>query len=219
MIFENGDRIVFTGDSVTDMGRARPVGEEIGDNLGTSYVRIIDNMINAWYPDLRVRISNTGIAGHTSRDLLNRFDADVCALNPDWVSILIGINDVWRFFDAPALTDIQVGIEEYEKNLEEMIVRIKDKVKGVFILSPYYMEPNCEDMMRKKMGEYAAVARKLAEKHGCEYVDFQSVYDNFLKYRHSSFINWDRVHPNQIGATLMAKEFLKHCGFDYDHKY
>ncbi len=45
MIFENGDRIVFAGDSVTDMGSAQPVGEGLFDNLGRSYVRIIENML------------------------------------------------------------------------------------------------------------------------------------------------------------------------------
>ena len=50
MLFENMDRIVFTGDSVTDMERARPVGEGLFDNVGRGYVRVIENMLNAWYP-------------------------------------------------------------------------------------------------------------------------------------------------------------------------
>ena len=49
------------------------------------------------------------------------------------------------------------------------------------------------------------------------FVNFQAVYDKFLQYKHSSLIAWDRVHPNQIGATLMAKEWLSKCGFEYDH--
>lgn len=48
-------------------------------------------------------------------------------------------------------------------------------------------------------------------------MNFQAVYDKFLQYKHSSLIAWDRVHPNQIGATLMAKEWLSKCGFEYDH--
>ncbi len=47
-------------------------------------------------------------------------------------------------------------------------------------------------------------------------VNFQVVYDKFLQYTHS-LIAWDCVHPNQIGATLMAKEWLSKCGFEYDH--
>ena len=213
MIFENNDRIIFAGDSVTDMDTSKPIGE--GNGIGTGYVKIIDSMLSVWYPDVNVRVSNAGFSGNSSKDLLARFDTDVVSANANWVSICIGINDVWRQFDSPAIIDAQVFPDEYEKNLEEMIVRIKDKVKGVFILSPYIIEPNREDLMRKRMDEYVEICRKLALKHGCTFVDFQKMYEDYCKYRHSCYIAWDRIHPNQIGSTLMAKEFLKHCGFEY----
>lgn len=215
MIFSDFDRVVFAGDSVTDMGSERPVGEGLFDNLGRSYVRVIENMLMAWYPKLNIRITNSGISGNTSKDLLERFDRDVVELNPQWVSICIGINDVWRQFDVPACRDYAVSVEEYEKNLETMILKIKDKVKGIFICTPYYIEPNKSDLMRNRMDEYIKVCKYLAQKYNGELVDFQGMYDEFCKYKHSSIIAWDRVHPNQMGATLMAKEFLKHCDFDF----
>ena len=109
MIFNDYDRIVFAGDSVTDMESAQPVGEGLFDNVGRSYVRIIENMLSAVYPEVHVRVTNAGIGGNTSRDLLARFDRDVVQLNPDWVSICIGINDVWRQFDTPAMPDYAVS--------------------------------------------------------------------------------------------------------------
>lgn len=218
MILENMDRIVFAGDSVTDMGSVNPVGEGLFDNVGRSYVRIIENMLAVYYPEIKVRVTNSGISGNTSRDLLARFDRDVVELNPDWVSICIGINDVWRQFDSPAITDSHVLPDEYEKNVENMIMRVKDKVKGIFILSPYIIEPNKEDWMRKRMDEYVEISKKLADKHQCVFVDFQKMYEDYCRIRHSAYIAWDRIHPNQIGATLMAREFLKKCDFDYEHK-
>ena len=218
MIFEDMDRIVFAGDSVTDMGSAQPVGEGLFDNVGRSYVRVIENMLITYYPELRIRVTNSGISGNTSRDLLQRYDRDVVSLNPDWVSICIGINDAWRQFDCPAIPQEWVLPEEYEKNVEKMILAVRDKVKGIFILTPYYMEPNKEDMMRKRMDEYVAICKKLAEKYNCILVDFQKMYEDFCKIRHSSCIAWDRVHPNQIGATLMSREFLDKCDFDYSKK-
>ena len=215
MIFENMDRIVFAGDSVTDMGSANPVGEGLFDNLGHGYVRVVENMLSACYPEVLVRVTNSGISGNTSRDLLNRFDRDVVALNPDWVSICIGINDVWRQFDTPAIPDGQVMPAEYESNLETMIQKVKPQVKGIFILSPYLIEPNSQDRMRARMDEYVAICRHLAEKHGCIYVDFQKMYAEYCQHRHSSYIAWDRIHPNQVGATLMARAFLKKCDFDF----
>ena len=215
MIFQNMDRIVFAGDSVTDMGSTNPVGEGLFDSLGQGYVRMVDNMLAACYPHIKVRVTNSGISGNTSRDLLARFDRDVVALNPDWVSICIGINDVWRQFDTPAIPDGQVMPEEYEQNMEAMIGKVKGKVKGIIILSPYIMEPNSADMMRARMNEYVEICRRLAQKHGCVFVDFQKMYEDYCSVRHSSFIAWDRIHPNEVGATLMAREFLNRCGFNW----
>lgn len=215
MIFNDFDRVVFAGDSVTDMGREKPIGEGLGDSLGRGYVRVIEDMIYAWYPESNIRITNVGVNGDTSRRLLDRFENDVIKLNPQWVSICIGVNDVWRQFDCPAFKDYAVSLEEYEKNLETMILRLVDRVKGIFICTPYYIEPNKNDPMRKRLDEYINVCKALAKKYHCVLVDFQTMYDEFCKYKHSSIIAADRVHPNQKGATLMAKEFLKHCDFDF----
>ena len=93
MLFTSGDRIVFTGDSVTDAGRGRPVGEGLWQGVGDGYVRTIDNILNVVYPDWRIWVSNTGTSGDTSRSLKKRWQEDVMNLKPDWVSLMIGIND------------------------------------------------------------------------------------------------------------------------------
>lgn len=216
MIFQNNDRIVFAGDSVTDMGSTNPIGEGLCENVGRGYVRLVESFLSAYYPEILTRVTNAGISGNTSRDLLARFDRDVVSLNPDWVSVCIGINDVWRQFDCPAIPDGHVMPEEYRNNVEEMILKVKDKVKGIFILSPYYIEPNHDDFMRKRMDEYVEISKELAEKHGCRFVDFQKVFENYCKIRHSAYIAWDRVHPNQVGSMLMAKAFLEQCDFDFN---
>ena len=66
-------------------------------------------------------MTNAGISGNTSRDLLARYQRDVIDLNPDWVSICIGINDVWRQFDSPAIPDEQIMPEEYRKNVDDIL--------------------------------------------------------------------------------------------------
>ena len=217
MIFEHLDRIVFTGDSVTDMGSVRPIGEGLGDNAGHGYVRMVDNLLASTYPERCIRVTNAGISGNDSRMLLARFDRDCIDLDPDWVSICIGIKDVWRQFDAPAFTEQAVLPEEYEQNIRAMIAKCKakSKIRGVFLLSPYYIEPNREDKMRARMDEYVAICRRVAEETGCVFVDFQKMYEDYCRVRHSASIAWDRVHPNEIGSTLMAKEFLKKCEFDF----
>jgi lysophospholipase L1-like esterase len=217
MIFQDMDRIVFAGDSVTDMNSTNPVGEGLFDNLGIGYVRIVDNMLGAWYPERHIRVTNSGISGNTSRDLLARFQRDVVDLQPDWVSICIGINDVWRQFDCPAMPDTHVLPQEYEDNLQQMIQAVKGRVKGVFLLSPYYMEPNRQDPMRKRMDEYTAICARLPQQHGCVFVDLQKLFEDYCSIRHSTNIAWDRIHPNRTGATFIARAFLEKCGFEYNH--
>ena len=217
MIFQHLERIVFAGDSVTDMGSKNPVGEGLFDNVGKSYVRIVENMLATYYPETYIRVTNSGISGNTSRDLLARWQRDVLDLNPDHVSICIGINDVWRQFDSPAMTNVAVSPEEYEANMREMLGSLQGKVKTIFLLTPYYMEPNREDWMRARMDDYSDICRRLAPEYGAILVDIQAAFDEYFKYRHSSYIAWDRIHPNQIGATVIAREFLKHCDFDYAH--
>lgn len=217
MIFEKYDRIVFAGDSVTDMGSTNPVGEGLRDSLGFGYVRMIENLLMSAYPELTLRITNSGISGNTSRDLLVRWERDVLDLNPDWVSIMIGINDVWRQFDTPALTNLAVSPQDYEKNVEAMLISLQGRVKGVFLMTPYYMELITTDPMRMRMDEYGEICRRLADKYGCIFIDTQQMFDQYFKHQHSAYIAWDRVHPNQIGATLLAREFLNNCDFDFNH--
>ena len=71
LLFENNDRIVFTGDSVTDSGRGRPVGQGLWDGVGNGYVRAIDSLLAVSYPESLFHIMNTGSSGFTSRDLLS----------------------------------------------------------------------------------------------------------------------------------------------------
>lgn len=215
MILENLNRVVFAGDSITDMQRAYPIGEGLNDRAGFGYVRMIDNLLAAWYPEICVRVTNAGISGNTSRDLRARYEQDVLALLPDYVSICIGINDVWRQFDSPAMLDHQVGPEAYADNLTDMIRRAKAQCRGVIVCTPYYMEPNRTDPMSSRMDTYAQLCRRITKDEDCVLVDFQELFDSYATYHHSAYLSWDRVHPNQIGATLMARRWLETCGADF----
>ena len=214
MLFKNYERIVFAGDSVTDVGSQNPVGDGFSEQLGNGYVRIIENLLSAKYPDVFVRVTNSGISGNSTRHLKDRFDRDVINLNPDYISICIGINDVWRHFDVPTIPSATVYPDEYERNLTEMIEKSVKVAKKVFIMSPYFINTNKEDSMRKFMQPYIEICKNLSEKYGCEFINLQEMFDNYCKFRHPTYIARDGIHPNPIGATLIATEFLKHCDFD-----
>lgn len=218
MLFKDYETIVFAGDSVTDMGSTQPVGDSpLWDALGNGYVREVDSLLNAFYPEVHVRVVNSGVNGNSSADMLERWQRDVLDLKPDYVSLLIGANDVWRQFDSPCHTGQHIMPEDTEQNIRKMIEMTIGKVKKMFLISPYFMEPNREDPMRIRMDEYGSICKSLAREYGLEYVDFQGAYDKYFKFRHPSSIAWDRIHPNRVGGTVMAREFLSHCGFDFLH--
>ena len=214
MFFEKSDKVVFIGDSISDYERARPVGEGLFNAWGHSYVACTGALLGCMYPELGLRIVNMGIGGNQVRDLKARWQTDVMDLKPDWVSVLIGINDVWRQFDSPQMPETHVSPEEFEETYEELIRTTLPHVKGMILMSPYYMEPNREDPMRARMDEYSAIVKKLAEKHGLTFVDLQDGWDRLFRHMHSTNIAWDRVHPNQTGCMYIAKQFLAAVGAD-----
>jgi lysophospholipase L1-like esterase len=215
MLIAPDSKLVMIGDSITDAGRERPIGEGRGAALGTGYVAFVDGLLASTYPGRRIRVVNVGTSGNTVRDLKARWQTDVVDLKPDWLSVMIGINDVWRRFDSPLRTEIHVGIEEYQATLDELVAWTKPMVKGLVVMTPYHIESNRQDAMRAQMDRYGAAATAVAKKHGAICVDMQAAFDRFLAHRHSASIAWDRVHPNHTGHMVMARAFLDGIGFDW----
>ncbi|MFI3169402.1 MAG: SGNH/GDSL hydrolase family protein [Faecalibacterium sp.] len=214
MKIKENSLFIMIGDSVTDGDHARPIGDA-KDGIGQSYVGIVDALLGSTYRDLNCRVINAGTNGHTSRDLIARWEQDVLAFSPDWVSIMIGINDIWRQFDRPLDPSWHVKIDAYEKNLIEMIEKTQPITKNIILMTPVFMEPNTLDVVRIAADAYSAVVKKLAVQYSCTFVDVQSAFDQYLKKHHPMSINADRVHPNQLGHTIIAKALLNSIDFDF----
>ncbi|MFD0695899.1 SGNH/GDSL hydrolase family protein [Paenibacillus sp. GCM10027628] len=215
MKLQKNDKLVMIGDSVTDCERARPIGEGLFGALGKGYVSLVDGHLNASYPELQIRTVNVGTSGNTVLDLKERWQTDVLDLNPDWLSVMIGINDVWRHFDHPNNPEIHVDIETYERTLRELVKKTKPNVKGIVLMTPFYIEPNPQDAMRHKMDQYGQVVQRVAEETGSLFVDTQSAFEPVLKTYYPAYIAWDRVHPNNVGHTVLANAFLRAIGFEW----
>jgi len=123
MKLKQGQKLLFIGDSITDCDRSRPDGEGLFDATGRGYVTIVNALLTSTYPELGIRVVNKGISGNTVRDLKARWETDVIDQKPDWLSIMIGINDVWRQYDVPFIKDWHVYIDEYEETLRELVRR------------------------------------------------------------------------------------------------
>ena len=215
MLIAAGSKLVMIGDSITDAGRAQPVGEGLGGAYGGGYVNLINGLLGSNCPEQRIRVVNVGCSGHNVRDLKGRWERDVLNLNPDWVSVMIGINDVWRQFDLPLQPECHVYLPEYEKTLDELVRGTLPSVKGIVLMTPFFIEPRRQDAMRATMDRYGAVVRKLARRHGTLLVDTQAAYDKVLKHTPSAALAWDRVHPNTAGHLVLARAFLNAVEFKW----
>lgn len=207
--------LLFTGDSITDCGRERPVGENGG--LGNGYAAQAAALLKAVYPQYGLRVLNTGVGGDTTAELKARWQSDCLDLQPDWLSVMIGTNDVWRQMSRP---EEQQSLAGYERNLREMLSAVRGRLKGLVLMTPYLLEANREDRMRKLMDECGRIVRRLAEEFAAIFVDTQAAFDQMSGpvYLPSLSFNWDRVHPDAAGHAVLARAFLNGVEFSWNGK-
>ena len=201
--------LLMIGDSITDCRPLGPVAEVFRDSLGYGYVKIINEFFSATSPRQHICIINKGVNGNTVRNLAARWQSDVLDLNPDWLSILIGINDVWPKFDACQPDEWFVSIEEYASTLEQLIRTTRSQLKGMVLMTPYCIEPNRADPMRAMMDRYGDVVRQLAGQHQTILVDTQAAFDCVLTEVHTTVLALDQVHLKPPGHIILAQAFLK----------
>jgi len=212
MLLGKNSKLVMIGDSITDCGRNRPFGEGYSGALGNGYVSLVDALLGSVYFHHGIRVVNMGISGETVRDLRRRWQSDVVDLKPNWVSIMIGINDVWRQFDAPTRPEAHVYLDEYEATLNDLVTETK-RSSGVILMTPFYIEPNREDPMRRQMDRYGDVVKRLALQHDVTLVDTQAAFDEVLDHYYAATLAGDRVHPTLTGHMVIARALLNALGF------
>lgn len=203
MMFEKGQKVVFIGDSITDCGR-----RDAEAPYGNGYMSLVRSLVTARYPELGLHWENRGIGGDTVRHLDARWQQDVIAEQPDWLSVKIGINDVWRAFGTNAHE--AVPIEEYEETYRRLLRQAVDTTGcRLIVAEPYIIEPDHADPMRLQMDAFGKVARKLGGEFGAVNVRTQEAFDTVLAT--TSPHEWadDRVHPGQPGHAVIAIAFLR----------
>lgn len=215
MRLSKGNKFLFIGDSITDCGRKKPEGEGAEDGLGHGYVSFTDALLQTVYPELGVRVVNKGIDGNTVRNLKERWQEDVLDQHPDWLSMMIGINDVWRQYDRPLIKEKHVYYEEYEKTLEKLVKETRPHVEGLVLMTPFYIEDNQQDQMRSTMDLYGTAVKRIAAENDCVFVDTQAAFDKVLNYTYSSAIARDRVHPSATGHMILTRALLNSLEFDW----
>lgn len=201
-------KIVFLGDSITDMGRNR--NEDFtAFSYGNSYPIFIQSELGLKYPN-QFEIYNRGIFGDRSVDVYARIKKDLWNLNPDYVSILIGINDIWHEIQSQN----GVEIERFEKVYRNIIQDTKKAVKlqKIFLLEPFVLKGLETEKYFDKfcmIKEYAKIVKKLAKENDCVFIPLQKTIDYYAEKYGSAYILFDGVHPTIVGGKIIADEWLK----------
>ena len=201
--------LLFIGDSITDCQRRElPYAP-----LGRGYVHFAANFLLANLSHIKLNIQNRGVGGDTTRDLKERWDQDCLALKPDIVSVMIGINDLWRKYgESQESRRMHVAPDEYETNYRQMLTQVKDECDCQLILMEPYMF--CDDPANPMMIDldtYINIVYTLADEFDAVLVPIYTAYVALRNKHHKRPADqWaeDTVHPYTWAHAWIAKQWL-----------
>ena len=184
MKLTQGNRLLFIGDSVTDVGRERPVAQgTLFNRLGRGYPHIVSGMINALYPELGINVINTGVSGDTAQDGLERL-SELDDYNPYMVLIEFGANDYMR----------KRPFDQTKQALSDIVDYVQQRGAIAVIV----------DTGGPGMGKYTDLMKDLAKEKKAVFVPgiMAGIFtDRSLKS--------DMIHPNAKGYAIIAQRIHK----------
>lgn len=195
-------RVVFQGDSVTDCGRSRYHDTD----LGNGYAMMAAAHFAAQFPERQVQFFNRGVSGNRIRDLHARWEEDCLSLQPDWVSILIGINDTWRRYDQHDPTPVAAFEATYRAILEATAAQGARLIICEPFLLPVLPE---QGAWREDLDPKIAVVRQLAQEYRAWFIPLDGLFASVATQRRPTFWADDGVHPSPAGHALIARAWLE----------
>lgn len=202
--------IVFQGDSITDCGRSRD--SEI--SKGHGYAVMIAGALGADAPG-KYTFYNRGVSGNRIVDLYARIKFSMINLKPDYMSILVGVNDVWHEYNSKN----GVSTEKYEMVYGLLIEELKQALPElkIMILEPFVLpggetrntpeHPDRWDYMDREVRDHAAAAKRVAQKYGLKFIPLQAMFDE-VDAKTPGIWTWDGVHPTPCGHELIKRQWL-----------
>ncbi len=197
-------KILFQGDSITDAGRDKRNYHD----MGNGYPKYASELIARAHPDTEFEFINFGISGNRTGQLFDRIYSDGIEFQPDVISILIGINDVWHRYGAVriATTDAQIAL-----NYRSILERIKNETNAkIVMLSPYVLDAEDKEHMRRDLETVLPIIRGLAEEFADVYIPLDELFEEAIKSQPSPrYYSNDGVHPNECGARFIGEQYAR----------
>lgn len=207
MLIEKNSLVLLQGDSVTDAQR-----DYTDDcNMGFGYANILTAMMKALHPEANIRFLNRGISGNRVRDLTSRWDTDCLDIQPDWLSILIGINDCWRRYDSNDPTTAQAFYEEYRR----LLARTRETLPQtkIILMDPFVLHINPERASwREDLDPKIQAVRTLAAEFKTMYIPLDGIFASASIQTSPDVWADDGVHPTQAGSALIGTAWLRAVG-------
>lgn len=196
-------RILFQGDSITDAGRDKRNFHD----MGRGYPKYASELIKKAFPDADIEFINLGISGNRTDQLFDRLYTDAVALEPDVISILIGINDIWHRHGAGRIetTDAQI-----ETNYRAILERLRTQTSAkIMILSPYLLDCEEKESWRPELNAILPIIRSLAKEYADVYVPLDEIFDRVIPEQpEPQYYSGDGVHPNPNGSAFIGKQYF-----------
>jgi len=207
-LIRNGERVVFIGDEITEARR-----EEDPNGLGYGYVAIIAALCVAAHPERRIEFINRGVGGDRVVDLKKRWDEDVIKLDPDWVSISIGLNDAHNRVSGRLREAVPLDL--FTSTYRELIERTLDETNaGLILMEISVLGEDLGSEGNRVLSPYNEAIRRLAAEYDAILVPVNRAFRRAILSRPGFKWTVDGIHPNPFGHALIAMTWLKSLGFE-----
>lgn len=200
-------KIIFQGDSITDSGRDKRNYYD----MGLGYPLAATKYLRAAHPDVDFEFINMGISGNRTSQLFDRLYTDTLSLNPDIISILIGVNDIWHRHDSG---QIKTSDEQIALNYRRILERIKAESNAkIVMLAPFVLDAENKQMLRDDLVTVRPIVRALADEFADVFIPLDDLFAEALKTQPAPlYYSADGVHPNAAGADFIGKHYAEAVG-------
>lgn len=201
--------ILFQGDSITDAGRKKDdAGFNTTSVLGSGYAMLAGAELLHKNPSQNLKIYNRGISGNKVYQLAERWEKDCISLNPDVLSILIGVNDFWHTLNGNYDGTVKKYIDDYKALLDQTKQKLPDV--QLIVGEPFAVTgvSAVDEKWYPAFNDYRAAAKEIAGNFNAVFIPYQSVFDKAQQNAPGVYWTHDGVHTTLAGARLMAAAWL-----------